>query len=84
MIESAAYDIIKQEGLQQGLQQGKIQEAQEAVLENLEARFDVVPGSLVKDVCAIDELQVLKALHRSSIRVATLVEFQELLKKARG
>jgi flagellar biosynthesis/type III secretory pathway protein FliH len=92
MIESAAYDIIKQEGLQeglkqglkQGLQKGKIQEAQEAVLDILEARFDVVLESLVREVRAIEELQVLKALLRSSIKVATLVEFQELVKKARG
>jgi hypothetical protein len=44
----------------------------------------VVPESLVKEICSIEELQVLKALHRNSIKVATLDEFRELLKKARG
>ena len=88
MIESAAYDVIKQEGLseglQQGLQQGKIQEAQEAILDNLEARFEIVPESIAREVQGIEELGVLKALRRGSIKVATLDEFKALLKKAKA
>jgi predicted transposase YdaD len=96
MIESAAYDVIKQEGLseglqqglseglQQGLQQGKVQEAQEAILDNLEARFEIVPESIAKEVQGIEELGVLKALHRRSVKVATLDEFKALLKKAKA
>ncbi len=77
MIESAAYDIIKQEGLQQG----KIQEAQDAILDNLEARFEVAPESIAAEIRGIEDLQILKALRRSSVKVATLAEFQELLKQ---
>ena len=92
MIESAAYDVIKQEGLQQGLseglrqglRQGKIQEAQEAILDNIEARFEIVPESMAKEVQGIDDLGVLKALHRGSVKVATLDEFKALLKKAKA
>ncbi len=84
MIESAAYDVIKQEGVSEGLQQGKIQEAQEAILDNLEARFEIVPESMAKEVQGIAELGVLKALHRGSVKVATLDEFKALLKKARA
>ena len=88
MIESAAYDVIKQEGLseglQQGLQQGKIQEAQEAGLDNIEARFEIVPESMAKEVQGIDDLGVLKALHRGSVKVATLDDFKALLKKAKA
>jgi predicted transposase YdaD len=80
MIESAAYDVIKQEGLQQG----KIQEAQEAILDNLEARFEIAPESIAKEVQGIEELGVLKALHRGSVRVASLDEFKALLKKAKA
>jgi predicted transposase YdaD len=87
MIESAAYDIIKQEGLQEGMQrglrQGMIQEAQEGILDNLEARFDVVPESIAKEIRGIEELGVLKALRRSSVKVAGLDEFRALLKKAK-
>jgi predicted transposase YdaD len=91
MIESAAYDIIKQEGLQEGLQQGMqrglrqgmIQEAQEGILDILEARFDVVPESIAKEVRGIEELGVLKALRRSSVKVAGLDELRALLKRAK-
>lgn len=80
MIESAAYDIIKQEGRQEG----KIEEAREGILDNLEARFEVVPASIAREIEAIEELVVLKALRRNSVRVGTLDEFKELLKKIRG
>ena len=84
MIESAAYDVIKQEGLSEGLQQGKIQEAQEAILDYLEARFEIVPESIAREVQGIEELGVLKALRRGSVKVATLDEFKALLKKAKA
>ncbi len=84
MIESAAYDLIKEEGLQQGLQQGKVLEAQEAVLDNLEARFEVVPESITKKLQQIKELHVLKTLHRKSISVATIEEFKLLLEKTQA
>ena len=54
------------------------------MLDNLEARFDVAPESVEREVRGIEDLRILKALHRSSVKVATLVEFQELLKQARG
>jgi len=87
LIESAAYDIIKQEGLQQGLQQGlqeglqqgKIQEAQDAILDNLEARFEVAPESVAAQIRGIEDLRILKALRRSSVKAASLAEFEELL-----
>ena len=96
MIESAAYDVIKQEGLseglqqglseglQQGLLQGKIQEAQEAILDYLEARFEIVPESVTKEVQGIEALGVLKTLRRGSVKVASLDEFKALLKKAKA
>jgi predicted transposase YdaD len=85
MIESAAYDMIKQEGRQQGREEGreegKIEEAREGILDVLEARFVVVPASIVKEIRGIDELAVLKALRRSSARVGTLDELRVLLTK---
>lgn len=80
MIESAAYDIIKQEGHEQGLRQGKIQEAREGILDNLEARFDVVPASIVREIEGIEDLPILKALRRNSVKVSTLDEFKDLMK----
>jgi predicted transposase YdaD len=83
MIESAAYDIIKQEGRQEGRQEGKTEEAREGILDTLEARFEVVPESIARGLRGIEELGVLKALRRSSVKVGTLDEFKELLRKAK-
>jgi len=73
-----------QQGIQQGMQQGMLEEGREGILDILEARFDVVSESIARDVRGIEELGVLKSLRRKSVRVATLDEFKELLKKAKG
>jgi hypothetical protein len=78
MIESAAYDIIKQEGRIEG----EIRQAQEGILDILEARFDVVPEPIAGLVREIQELGSLKTLRKSSIKVGTLQEFKDLLRKA--
>jgi hypothetical protein len=47
MIESAAYDIIKEEGLREGREEGLKQGLQEGILEILEIRFNVVPSFII-------------------------------------
>ncbi len=68
-----------QQGLQQGLQQGKLQSVRESVVENLEARFDVVPRSVVKRIDEIEELSLLKILHKKSVVVDSLGQFKEVM-----
>ena len=70
-----------QQGIQQGMQQGKIQAAREAIFENLEARFEIVPQSVVKRIDEIEELSLLKMLHKKSIVVNSLEQFKEMLIK---
>ncbi|MBC7359510.1 MAG: hypothetical protein H5U10_13350 [Desulfacinum sp.] len=97
MNESAAYEIIKNEGvkegfqqglqagIEQGIEQGKVQEAQEAVLDNLEARFGAVPMDLVRRIYGTSDLQHLKELRRRSATVPTLQAFVQLVEeKPRG
>ncbi|SHG26370.1 hypothetical protein SAMN02745206_03576 [Desulfacinum infernum DSM 9756] len=89
MMESAGYEIIKKEGfdegLQAGIEQGKVQEAQEAVLDNLEARFGAVPMDLVRRIYGTSDLQHLKELRRQSATVPTLQAFMEVVEeKPRG
>ena len=43
----------------------------------LEARFDLVPESIVRGVRGIEELGVLEALRKSSVTVGTVDEFKE-------
>ncbi len=81
MIESAAYELIKKEGFEEGLKQGLLEEAREMVLEVLEERFGLLPPSIVSKVKNIQQREVLKSLHRAAIRVKDLEEFKTLLKR---
>jgi len=98
MIESYAYEIIKEEGFEEGIIkgklegiiegklegiiEGKLEEAQKALTDVIEARFDFVPIDIVKTVKEITDLTLLEGLHRKSVRVENLDEFREILKKA--
>jgi len=79
MIESAAYDIIKEDGIKEGLQQGILQKAREDVVEILEVRFEVVPASIAKTINEIDNPSVLKMLHKKAATVDSLEEFKEVM-----
>ncbi len=92
MIESAAYEIIKQEGLkegiqkgiqegiQQGIQQG-IQNAQEMVIEVMEERFGIPDAKLIGQIKSISMRELLRALHKYAIRARDMDDFKEQLKK---
>lgn len=84
MIESAAYDLIKKEGIQEGIQEGILRNSREAVIEILEARFDLVPRSISTTINEIDDPATLKILLRKAITVASLDEFRPLLLKVLG
>ena len=60
-------------------QKGKLQSVRESVLENLEARFDVVPRSVVKGIDEIEELSLLKILHKKSVVVDSLEQFKKVM-----
>ena len=68
-----------QRGIQQGIQQGAVQTAREAVLEVLSLRFQAVPPSLSERIHQLEDLSVLKELHRKAITVRSLKEFEENL-----
>ena len=71
MIESAAYDIIKQdgidEGLEKGIKKGKLLDAQEMLIEAIQARFESVPEDVAEMVAKISDRNTLKELHRQAI-----------------
>jgi len=67
MIESAAYDIIKEDGIKEGLQQGMILSAREMLIEAIEARFEKVPDDMVREIEGISEHSQLKILVKHAI-----------------
>jgi hypothetical protein len=83
MMESAGYEIIKKEGFdegpQQGLQQGMIDEAREAVLDVLLKRFGKCPAAVEKAILSMISMVTLKSLRRQAVRVESLDAFRTFL-----
>ena len=71
-------DTLREEGMQQGMQQGMLEEAREAVIDNLETRFDVIPQSIIKIINGIDDISILKSLRRKAVKVVSLDEFMKI------
>jgi len=67
MIESAAYDIIKKDGIQEGFQDGMIQNAREMLMEAIQARFETVPDDVAAMVARISDRNVLKSMLKQAI-----------------
>jgi hypothetical protein len=81
MIESAAYDLIKEEGYKEGMQKGVVDQSRQGVIDALEARFELVPRSIAAIIEEIDEPAVLKVLLKKAVTIDSLDSFRQLLNK---
>jgi len=70
---------VERIGIQKGIQQGRLQNAQEAVLDALEARFAMVSSAIVGAIHEIEDLSLLKHLLKQAITVDSLSAFEETL-----
>lgn len=68
-------------GLQKGHLEGQIQEAQIAVIDNLKFRYQPIPPELLKKICAIQSVELLRELRKQAILIQSLEEFEKLLVK---
>ncbi len=82
MIQSAAYDIIKHEGIMIGREEGMIIGTQEMVIEALEERFGVIAPIVIKQIKSITIRDLLKKLLKCAIKAKDIEEFKEYLKTA--
>ena len=57
-------------------QEGVLQKGREDVIEVLEVRFSDLPSDLVEKINQIEDLGLLKTLHRQAITIGSLAEFQ--------
>ncbi|MBD1928543.1 hypothetical protein H6F74_20150 [Trichocoleus sp. FACHB-90] len=64
--------------------QGRLESARENVIEVLEARFEVVPQSIVEVINDIDDLSVLKSFFRKGITITSLSEFWDFINSIRS
>ena len=69
-------------GTQQGMQQGKIEAAQEMLLDALGERFGTINRSLIEKVKTVQSVDTLKVLFRQSFRVDSLEAFEEQVRRA--
>ena len=69
-----------EQGREEGIEQGGRQRAIEDILDVLEIRFDLSEAHpLSARIAAIDDLQLLKQLHRAAIQVSSLEAFEQVL-----
>ncbi|MDM8539265.1 hypothetical protein QUF70_21125 [Desulfobacterales bacterium HSG17] len=66
---------IRDKGVRQGVQQG----VRQSVLENLEVRFESVPGTVAKKINSINNLAILKTLLRKSILTDSPDQFIQIM-----
>ncbi|HEX9708502.1 MAG TPA: Rpn family recombination-promoting nuclease/putative transposase [Candidatus Thermoplasmatota archaeon] len=69
----------RREGLQQGLQQGAAATARDAVVEVLETRFGPLPEPLRERIDGVEDLEVLRRLHKAALTTASIEAFREAL-----
>lgn len=62
-------------------QEGVLQKGREDVIEVLEVRFSELPLDLVESINQIEDLELLKTLHRQAITIGSLAEFQAILEQ---
>jgi hypothetical protein len=71
--------LAKAEGIEQGIEEGILQNARDSVIEVIETRFGEVPNSIVEVVNQINDPAVLKMLLKRAIAIPSTTEFQQLL-----
>jgi hypothetical protein len=89
MIESAAYELIRQEGINEGIQQGieqgiergKIQVMREMVINLLTIRFGTPSRNVIRTIEGIGDFSLLKAIKSKALMAASLRAFAADRKK---
>ncbi|MBD2005263.1 MULTISPECIES: hypothetical protein [Cyanophyceae] len=75
---------IERRAMARGELQGRLESARENVIEVLKTRFEVVPQSMVEVINELNDLSVLKTLHRQAITIASLSDFQGFISSIRS
>ena len=68
-------------GIEIGIQQGLVMEAQEMVIELLEERFGRVKKSVIEKIKGIQSRELLKILFKIGLRVNSFEEFERKLEE---
>ena len=71
-------ELIQEEAMERGLQQGTLQTQRENILDLLQVRFGEIPQSVVETVNGLEDITTLKQLFLQAISVGSLAEFEQL------
>ncbi|MEL6166273.1 MAG: transposase [Cyanobacteria bacterium J06628_3] len=64
---------------QEGIEEGKVENARESVIEVLEARFGKIPSDALESINCINDISVLKSLLRDATTISSMEAFVELV-----
>ena len=59
--------------------QGVIHQAREAIIDVLTVRFEIIPPNTLETIQAIDEIEIMKILHKQAVTSIDMDEFEEVL-----
>lgn len=71
--------LAKQEGREEGREEGRVESARESIIEVLEVRFGEIPNPILAKINGINEVSLLKTIHRQAIAIPSLDAFLELM-----
>lgn len=78
-------DIVQDwinKGIEKGIEKGEVKATRNDILDVLSERFGVVKKGISARLAAIDDPAVLRSLHKKSVKVKNLAEFNRLLEEA--
>jgi hypothetical protein len=64
---------------QEGREEGRVESARESIIEVLEVRFGEIPNPILAKINGINEVSLLKTIHRQAIAIPSLDAFLELM-----
>ena len=71
-----------EKGIEKGIEKGQLEATQNSVFDILEVRFGVTPEDIALKLKSIEDLYVLRQMHKKAVVVKSLDEFREILNKA--
>jgi hypothetical protein len=72
---------IERIGIKKGIQQGIVKNAQEDIIDIIETRFGVVPGSIIEIIKGINDPSLLKIVLKQVVIVGSLEEVKQVIEQ---
>ncbi|WP_139902914.1 Rpn family recombination-promoting nuclease/putative transposase [Clostridium thermarum] len=84
LMNSPIYNEWVEEERKEAAKKAALDSAKKYIVDLLAAKFDFVPKLIREGIQSLDDIEVLDELHKKIIKINSLEEFKELLKKAKS